>query len=68
MIEVVKQAQFGAPWFARGIVIPRELYVATEKDAMSDNTHTTLSARQAEHDPNFMLSLARGLANTPAPR
>ncbi|WP_334659359.1 IclR family transcriptional regulator domain-containing protein [Klebsiella aerogenes] len=28
---------------------------------MSDNTHTTLSARQAEHDPNFMLSLARGL-------
>ncbi|EIV5432390.1 helix-turn-helix domain-containing protein [Klebsiella aerogenes] len=58
---MVKQAQFAAPWFARGIVIPRELYVATEKDAMSDNTHTTLSARQAEHDPNFMLSLARGL-------
>lgn len=28
---------------------------------MSDNTPTTLSARQAEHDPNFMLSLARGL-------
>ncbi len=28
---------------------------------MSDNIPNTLSARQAEHDPNFMLSLARGL-------
>ena len=28
---------------------------------MRDHTPTTLSARQAEHDPNFMLSLARGL-------
>ena len=28
---------------------------------MSDRSPTTLSARQAEHDPNFMLSLARGL-------
>ncbi|VTM44903.1 Pca regulon regulatory protein PcaR [Klebsiella quasipneumoniae] len=26
---------------------------------MSDNIPNTLSARQAEHDPNFMLSLAR---------
>ncbi len=38
---------------------------------MSDNIPNTLSARQAEHDPNFMLSLARGLevlnAFTPAP-
>ncbi|WP_285279179.1 helix-turn-helix domain-containing protein, partial [Klebsiella pneumoniae] len=50
-----------APHFAQGIVICRELYAATEKDAMSDNIPNTLSARQAEHDPNFMLSLARGL-------
>ncbi|MFS9531549.1 helix-turn-helix domain-containing protein, partial [Klebsiella pneumoniae] len=49
-----------APHFAQGIVICRELYAATEKDAMSDNIPKTLSARQAEHDPNFMLSLARG--------
>ncbi len=28
---------------------------------MSDNIPNTLNARQAEHDPNFMLSLARGL-------
>ncbi len=28
---------------------------------MSDNIPNTLSAGQAEHDPNFMLSLARGL-------
>ena len=28
---------------------------------MSDNIPNTLSARQAEHDPNFMLYLARGL-------
>lgn len=28
---------------------------------MSDRSPTALSARQAEHDPNFMLSLARGL-------
>ncbi|KSV05942.1 IclR family transcriptional regulator, partial [Klebsiella pneumoniae] len=28
---------------------------------MSDNIPNTLSARQAEHDPNFMLSLARGV-------
>ncbi len=28
---------------------------------MRDHTPTTLSAVQAEHDPNFMLSLARGL-------
>ncbi len=58
---VVKPAQFSAPHFAQGIVICRELYAATEKDAMSDNIPNTLSARQAEHDPNFMLSLARGL-------
>ncbi|HBU0108602.1 IclR family transcriptional regulator, partial [Escherichia coli] len=34
---VVKPAQFSAPHFAQGIVICRELYAATEKDAMSDN-------------------------------
>lgn len=62
MIVVVKPAQFSAPHFTHGIVISREPYVATEKDAMSDNIPTTLSAGQAEHDPNFMLSLARGLA------
>ena len=28
---------------------------------MSDKKTDTLSARQAEHNPNFMLSLARGL-------
>ena len=28
---------------------------------MSEKQPGTLSARQAEHDPNFMLSLARGL-------
>lgn len=61
VIMVVKPAQFSAPHFAQGIVICRELYAATEKDAMSDNIPNTLSARQAEHDPNFMLSLARGL-------
>ena len=37
---------------------------------MSATPPTPLSARQAEHDPNFMLSLARGLevlnAFTPA--
>ncbi len=27
---------------------------------MSDNIPNTLSVRQAEHDPNFMLSLAAG--------
>ncbi|MDP1276952.1 IclR family transcriptional regulator, partial [Klebsiella pneumoniae] len=41
--------------------MPRELCNATERESMRDHTPTTLSARQAEHDPNFMLSLARGL-------
>ncbi len=68
VIMVVKPAQFSAPHFAQGIVICRELYAATEKDAMSDNIPNTLSAGQAEHDPNFMLSLARGLeVITPSP-
>ncbi len=44
MIVVVKPAQFSAPHFAQGIVICRELYAATEKDAMSDNIPNTLSA------------------------
>jgi IclR family pca regulon transcriptional regulator len=32
-----------------------------KREAMSNTKKPTLRARQAEHDPNFMLSLARGL-------
>ncbi|EMX9178247.1 helix-turn-helix domain-containing protein [Citrobacter sedlakii] len=46
----------------RGIVSALWLRIAAERNSMSDEHQPTIGTRQAASDPNFMLSLARGLA------